>query len=337
MSMIYEISHRTTYTYDEAVSISHHLARLAPKELPSQRCLSHEVTIEPAPTERSSHTDYFGNASLFFAIRGAHKSLTVSAHSRVEVQQNPPPNAACTPAWDLLRDACRADLLNDDALAGEFSYPSPMIQPAAMFAQYAASCFTPGRPVLEAALLLNTKIFTDFKFDSTATDVATPLEEAFKKKRGVCQDFAHVFIACIRALGLPARYVSGYLETLPPPGKAKLIGADASHAWASVWCGAGHGWVDFDPTNNCIPGARHITFAHGRDFFDVSPLRGIVIGQGSHTLTVAVDVNPQLTVPAQLQGQVQEQVISYTMTQPVEQTQSQSQTQNTVITNPAGN
>ena len=296
--MRYEISHRTFYTYDEPVSIGHHLARLAPRNLPHQSCESHSVVIDPAPSSRAGHTDYFGNATLFFALYGTHRVLSVRAQSFVNVSAPVSAMPAKTPSWESLRDGSRANELTLDAAAGEFNFASPYVKPSAIFAAYAAASFTPQRPILEAALDLNHRVFADFKFDSTATDVATPVEEAFEKRRGVCQDFAHILIACLRSIGLPARYVSGYLETQPPPGKAKLVGADASHAWVSVWCGGRHGWVDLDPTNNCIPGERHITVAHGRDFFDVSPLRGVVYGSGDHTLRVEVDVNPRpLTFP----------------------------------------
>jgi transglutaminase-like putative cysteine protease len=289
-TMRYEIQHRTTYTYEEPVSIGHHLARLAPRTLRGQRCESHALEIEPAPASMAEHTDYFGNVSLFFALRGSHSVLSVFARSVVEIDVPIPPAAADTPAWEVLRDAVRADVLTPDAEAGEFAFGSPLITPGAVFADYARASFPARRPVLEAALHLNHRIFSDFKFDRKATDVATPVGEAFEKRRGVCQDFAHIFIACFRSMGLPARYTSGYLETLPPPGKPKLVGADASHAWASVWCGSSAGWVDVDPTNDCVPSGRHITVAHGRDFNDVSPLRGVVYGSGEQELNVAVDV-----------------------------------------------
>ena len=290
--MIYEITHRTAYTYEDPVTISHHLARLSPSERKGQRLHSHEVTIEPTPATSNSHIDYFGNQALFFAMRGAHRSLVVTAKSRIEVLQKLTPDALATPAWETLRDSCRADTLTPDAEAGEFSFPSHFIKCNPQFAEYALQTFTPGRPIMAAAMGLNSRIHREFAFDPKATDVATPIEEAFLKRRGVCQDFAHIFIACVRSIGLPARYMSGYLETLPPPGKTKMVGADASHAWASVWCGESFGWIEFDPTNDCIPGQRHIAVAHGRDFADVSPLRGVVYGPGSHKLKVAVDVNP---------------------------------------------
>lgn len=290
--MRYEIKHRTTYSYDDPVSIAHHLARLAPRDLPHQRCEWHGLDIEPAPTTMAGHVDYFGNNTLFFAHHGTHKTLAINAHSIVHVSPPTIPDPAATPPWETVRELTRANELTADVEAGEFNFASPHIKPDASFAAFAVESFKPRRPILAAAKDLNTRIFKTFKFDPSATDVATPVEKAFEEKRGVCQDFAHVLIACLRSIGLPARYVSGYLETLPPPGKPKLVGADASHAWASIWCGSAHGWVDLDPTNDCIPGERHITVAHGRDFFDVSPLRGVVYGGGGHTLAVAVDVIP---------------------------------------------
>lgn len=246
----------------------------------------------------AAHTDYFGNAALFFAVRGSHRTLSVTSQSFVVLEPQPRPDPASTPPWEAVRDAVRADVLTPDAAAGEFSFASPLITPTARFAEYARVSFPAQRPILEAALHLNHRIFTDFKFDRKATDVATPVNEAFEKRSGVCQDFAHICIACLRALGLPARYVSGYLETLPPPGKPKMVGADASHAWVGVWCGPEAGWADLDPTNDCMPSAQHVTVAYGRDFGDVSPLRGVVYGSGEQELTVAVDVTPMKHQPA---------------------------------------
>ncbi len=189
-----------------------------------------------------------------------------------------------------MREACCSDRFDAASAAQEFVFASPLIQPSAEFAAYALSSFTTARPVLEAACDLNHRIFTDFTFDPAATDVATQVEKAFRQRRGVCQDFAQIMIACLRSIGLPARYVSGYLETLPPPGQQKLIGADASHAWVSVWCGEEAGWVDVDPTNDLLPSSRHVTVAWGRDFPDVSPLRGVMQGAGKQKLRVFVDV-----------------------------------------------
>jgi transglutaminase-like putative cysteine protease len=289
----YEIHHKSTYTYDESVSIGHHLARLAPREMLHQHCEWHGVDVEPEPMSLAGHRDYYGNQCLFFALHGAHKTLTVTAHSFVVVNAPVLAPAAETPPWEALREAVRGDLLTPDVAAGEYTFASSMVKPAQQFADYALQSFTPGLPVLEGAIHLNERIFRDFKFDPAATDVATPVNEAFEKRRGVCQDFAHILIACIRSLGIPARYVSGYLETLPPPGKPKLVGADASHAWVSVWCGPVHQWQDLDPTNRCRPQDRHITVAFGRDFADVSPLRGVVYGSGEQSLKVSVDVTPR--------------------------------------------
>ncbi len=291
--MRYEILHHSEYTYQNPVSIGHHLARLAPLQLPNQQCEWHGLDIVPEPANMMGHTDYFGNKTLFFAFHGSHKSLKVTAHSFVEVHAPVVPLAGSTMSWESIRDAAHADALNPDTEAGEFMYSSNLVKTDKMFTDFAAVCFPPGRPILEAALDLNQRIYREFKFDPTATDVATPVEEAFKKRAGVCQDFAHILIACLRSLGLPARYVSGYLETMPPPGKLKLIGADASHAWISLWCGAQHQWIDLDPTNNCIPAERHITVAYGRDFSDVSPLRGVVYGSGQQKMKVSVDVIPK--------------------------------------------
>jgi transglutaminase-like putative cysteine protease len=290
--MRYEIIHRTIYKYQEPISVGHHLARLAPKNDGRQTLLWHGLDIDPAPSTMAGHTDYFGNRVLFFALHGSHKELVVTAHSRVIVNDPVIPDPLMTPPWETLRDGVRADELTPDAEAGEFSFPSPFIKPDPVFAKYALTSFIPGRAVLAAAIELNSRMFRDFKFDPKATDVATPILEAFKLRRGVCQDFAQIYIACLRSIGLPVRYVSGYLETLPPPGKPKMVGADASHAWVSVWCGAQNGWVDLDPTNNCLPSSRHISVAIGRDFGDVSPLRGVVYGSGDQELKVQVDVRP---------------------------------------------
>jgi transglutaminase-like putative cysteine protease len=294
--MIYEVKHRTTYKYEETVSIAHHLARLTPCQSARQSCEWHKVVVDPKPVTESEHMDYFGNKVLFFAISEAHRHLTVTSSSRVQVDPLPAIDGGTAPPWESVRNASRSNQLSTDTEAGEFSYNSPLISTSPLFADYALQSFTVQRSILEAATDLNARLHREFAFDPTATDVATPVDKAFQQRRGVCQDFAHVFIACVRSLLLPARYVSGYLETVPPPGKPRLAGADASHAWASVWCGAEIGWVDFDPTNNCQPSERHITVAQGRDFFDVSPLRGVVYGTGEHTLDVAVDVIP-VTAP----------------------------------------
>ncbi|HSI11477.1 MAG TPA: transglutaminase family protein [Chthoniobacter sp.] len=287
--MLYDVTHRTTYGYGSDVSVSHHLAHLHPRELRSQQVTNFRLSVDPAPVVSSERVDYYGNSTSFFSIGSPHDRLAVTARSRVRVTAPMLPESSRTPAWQQIRDRCANDRLTPDSEMGEFRFDSPNIVRRPILAEYAAASFTPDRPLLEAVVDFNARIFRDFKFDPRATTVATPVDEVFKKRRGVCQDFAHLAIACLRSLGLPARYVSGYLETLPPPGKARLIGADASHAWFSVWC-SGHGWIDADPTNNVLPGDRHITVAWGRDFGDVSPLRGLVVGGSGHSLGVSVDV-----------------------------------------------
>lgn len=290
--MRYNLIHRTHYVYEGAVTVSHHLARLAPRSLPGQRCPWHVLEIIPEPVGRSLHNDVYGNVTTYFECEGKHGELIVTARSLVEVMPTAQPIAASTPPWETIRASVGADRLSPSTEAGAFRFPSPMVPLGEAFADYARPDFTPGKPILEAATALMGRIFREFDFNPEATDVATPVSDVLQKKAGVCQDFAHLMLACIRSLGLPARYVSGYLETIPPPGGKRMIGADASHAWVSVFCGEEAGWVDADPTNNILPGERHITVAWGRDFSDVSPLRGVTLGAGGQSLKVAVDVEP---------------------------------------------
>ncbi|MDB6024782.1 MAG: transglutaminase [Verrucomicrobiales bacterium] len=287
--MIYRVTHTTTYDYTDSVSLSHHLLRLMPRDLPHQRCLTHAVDIDPKPAIAERHFDYFGNAVTFLTIEGAHRKLIVKSESSVAVTPRVIPPPAETLAWESVRESSRGQQIGHSLDASEFVFDSPLVRTKDDFAAYAAPSFPKNRPILEAALNLTKRIHADFKFDPKATTLATPLEEVFKNRRGVCQDFAQFQIACFRSLGLPARYVSGYLETDPPPGKPRFVGADASHAWVSFYC-HGIGWIDVDPTNNVLPTARHITVAYGRDYDDVSPIRGVILGAGQHTLKVAVDV-----------------------------------------------
>jgi transglutaminase-like putative cysteine protease len=290
--MKYELIHRTRYVYDGFVTVSHHTARLAPRSLPNQRCPWHEISIVPVPVGRGVHADAFGNVTTYFEMEGSHDELVVTAKSLVEVFPTVHPVPSSTPPWDSIRTACEVGKLTPFTEAGAFRFASPMVPIGKEFADYARGDFPAGRTILEGVISLMGRIYKEFKFDPSATDVATPVSEVLKNKAGVCQDFAHLMLACLRSLGLPARYVSGYLETKPPPGKARLTGADASHAWVSVFCGEGAGWVDADPTNDVLPNERHITLAWGRDFSDVSPLRGVTLGAGGQKLLVAVDVIP---------------------------------------------
>jgi transglutaminase-like putative cysteine protease len=274
------------------VTVSHHLARLAPRTLPGQRCPWHELEIHPIPVGRGVHVDSFGNTVNYFEVEGRHEVLEVTARSLVEVLPGANRSAGATPSWESVRDACQGEKLTPGSDAGIFRFASPMIPAGAEFASYARPDFPPGRPILEGVQALTERIFRECRFDPRATDVTTPVAEVLKKRAGVCQDFAHLMLACLRSLGLPARYVSGYLETAPLPGIPRLLGADASHAWVSVYCGDDAGWLDADPTNNVLPGERHITVAWGRDFSDVSPLRGVTLGAGGQWLEVGVDVIP---------------------------------------------
>jgi transglutaminase-like putative cysteine protease len=287
--MIYNISHRTTYEYSDTVSLSQHFLRLRPRQLPLQDCSAHETRILPAPSSTDNRTDYFGNRVTFITVEVPHQKLEIISESRVSILQSSPPNASETPSWNSVRDLARGAQIGSSLEASEFIFDSPLIKVSEPLAEYAASSFPKGRPILEAVRDLTQRIHGDFKFDPKATAVSTPLEKVFQNRRGVCQDFAHVEIGCLRSLGLPARYVSGYLETDPPPGQERLAGTDASHAWISFYCHS-LGWIDIDPTNNIIPGVRHITVAHGRDYNDVSPVRGVILGAGEHKLRVAVDV-----------------------------------------------
>lgn len=280
----YEVVHITEYDYSDSVSVSHHVAHLCPRALPHQQRLQHDLEIVPAPAVMTTHTDYFGNAFTFFAMQGAHKRLTVRARSRVALSAVELPSPSATPAWESVADRSTLPL---DAL--EFLFDAALVPVGAELITYARASFPPGRPLLEAVLDLTRRIHKEFTFDREATTVATPLADVFKSRRGVCQDFARLEIACLRSLGLPARYVSGYLETLPPAGRARLVGADASHAWLAVYC-PGPGWIHVDPTNNLLPSRTHVTLAWGRDYTDVSPIHGVILGGGTHTLRVSVDV-----------------------------------------------
>ncbi len=289
--MLYQIIHRTTYEYSVDVPVSHHVARLSPRKLPFQDCLEHRIDFEPHAAITTHHDDYFGNRTTFFSVTRPHKTLTVTARSKVRINRPGSGEAESIP-WELVKSGfVSEDKVPLPVEVSEFAFSSRFVACHNELADYARPSFTEGRPILEAALDFTRRIFTDFKFDPKATTVATPLEQVMKNRRGVCQDFAHVQIGCLRSLGIPARYVSGYLETVPPPGKAKLVGSDASHAWVQVFIPP-IGWMDFDPTNNVIPGERHITVAWGRDFDDVSPIRGVIVGGGKHQLSVAVDVTP---------------------------------------------
>ena len=289
--MIYRIVHRTTYNYRYPVSVGTHVACLKPRALPHHQLSRSELRIQPRPATRTERVDFFGNILCFFTIRVPHKELVVEARSEVIMEGN----ATSWPQLPIPWEEAAQSIPKDHSPAGleayQFGFESPRIRLRPEFASYALQSFTPRRPMPEALRDRTARIHKDFRFDSKVTNVRTPTEEVFKKRRGVCQDFAHLQIACLRSLNLAARYVSGYLRTYPPPGQPRLVGADASHAWVSAYC-PGIGWLDVDPTNNIVPWNGHVTLAWGRDYGDVSPLRGLILGGGTHTLKVAVDMKP---------------------------------------------
>ena len=290
--MIYEVSHRTTYSYSHGVSISHHLLHLSPRLTPSQIPQRHTLLVQPTPTVMKNAADYFGNPTTYITIEEAHSELSILARSTVEVFAPPDVEPWTTPAWEqvaqMLAGSTDADILD----AYQFAFDSPYSSAASdAVRDYASASFTAGRPVLDAAIDLMHRIYTDFKYEGGVTDISTPVETVLREKRGVCQDFAHLQISCLRSMGVPARYVSGYILTHPPEGEEKLVGADASHAWLSVWV-PGTGWIDLDPTNDQVPSIEHVTVAWGRDYADVSPINGLVVGGGEHEIEVAVDVSP---------------------------------------------
>lgn len=289
--MIYRLTHATTYLYSGAVSLSHHILRLRPRDLPRQHCINNELLIEPRPDVIAAHHDYFGNAMTFITMEGSHKRLVISSRSDVEVKAPALPSPDKTPPWETAHDAGPNGDAETFLQTREFVHSSPMIKKHDDFRDYAAHSFSAGRPILDGVMDLMARMHADFKFDPEATTIATPLLDVFQTRRGVCQDFAQLQIGFLRSIGIAARYVSGYLETEPPPGKPRLEGADASHAWVSFHC-PGNGWIDIDPTNNLLVADRHITLGWGRDYGDVSPIRGIIIGSGEHSMEVAVDVIP---------------------------------------------
>lgn len=286
-----QVVHRTAYSYGDPVSTSQHQAHLAPRSLPHQRPVSHEVVIRPTPSTFRERSDGFGNRTLYFSLREPHRTLEIVAHSVVDLNAPDPVSLEGSAVWEQVRDRLRTDRRRDVLDAYALSFDSPHVRATPALSDYAAPSFAAGRPMLEAVRDLVRRIHADFVYDPQATDLSTPLPEVMRRRRGVCQDFAHVALGCLRAVGLAGRYVSGYLLTRPPPGRPRLQGADASHAWIAAFV-PDLGWVDFDPTNDLVPGDEHVTVAWGRDFADVTPVRGVIQGGGKHGLEVAVDVTP---------------------------------------------
>jgi transglutaminase-like putative cysteine protease len=299
MTRRYRIRHETRYRYGADVVHSHHLLHLVPRPAAYQQCLEHEIDIEPAPQSRSDGLDAFGNPMLRIELAQPHRELAVISRMQIEVHARPAVSAATTVPWDRLRDsfAYRGAWPSRDQLdAARFRHESPHVRLKQAFTDYSAECFPPGAPILECADTLTRLLHTDITYAPGETHILTSSTEVLETRRGVCQDFAHLMIACLRSRGLPARYVSGYLRTNQPAATAevaepRLVGDGASHAWVAVWSPP-YGWIEFDPTNGCFAGTDHVAVAWGRDFGDVSPLRGVILGGGQHQLSVTVAVEP---------------------------------------------
>jgi transglutaminase-like putative cysteine protease len=287
MTRRYRIEHSTVYRYSDGVSTSFGRGYLRPRDLPGQRCLQHNLTVEPTPSDLSHSIDVYGNTNSYFHVTNSHTELRVVGRSDVEV--SPPDLDPATMAlpWERARPSAHSD-----PRAVEFTLASPLVRMPPMIRQYADVSFPPGRPIIDAINDLTHRIFTEFKYESGATSVSSTVVDVLESRAGVCQDFAHVAIGCLRSLGLACRYVSGYLATYPPPGKDRVIGADASHAWAAVRL-ADSTWLSFDPTNDTLADERYTTVAWGRDYDDVPPLRGVIYTDAeTHKMDVAVDVAP---------------------------------------------
>lgn len=296
-----EVLHQTRYDYEPTVDSAQHVACLHPLSQGAQQLLAYDLQIEPAPGTLHTRHDVYGNLRHHFSLHQPHRSLLVSARSVVQTAPAPAALPASAP-WEQVRAHYRYRAGGAWDEAAEFVFASPCVAPEDAFAEFAAPSFTPGRPLAEAAWDLMRRLYRHMRYAPASTQVHTPAIEALQQGSGVCQDFAHILLACLRSLGLPARYVSGYLLTQPPPGQSRLIGSDASHAWVQVHClsqasadlaAAAPGfWLDLDPTNDCLAGEAHVTLARGRDFLDVSPLRGVLLGGARHALSVAVTVRP---------------------------------------------
>lgn len=288
--MRYRIKHTTAYRYSEPASLSQNELCLQPKEGPLQRLENWHLTISPEPIYRRQHEDYFGNTIQVFMIQHPHDELAVTASSTVITLPPIIPGSETTPTWESVAYRLRETASEEDLAANQYRFLSPLTMLTPEIEAFARRSFPPARPILSGALDLMHRIFSEFSYDKDATTIDTPVDKVLASRKGVCQDFSHLMISCLRTLGLSARYVSGYLETQPPPGKPILAGADASHAWLALYI-PDSGWVDLDPTNNLIPCEQHITLAWGRDYGDVTPVKGVVMGGGNHTMSVMVDVS----------------------------------------------
>jgi transglutaminase-like putative cysteine protease len=287
----YRVRHTTTYAYARPVDLAAHMLHLWPRALPQQVVSSADLDTTPAAARCNEGTDHFGNRVTWLFLDLPHAAFEVRLSASVDVGCPTPPEAAATPAWESIAALVRAGGAEAWQVA-EFAFASPMASADAAAGAYAAVSFPAGQPVLAGLLDLTARIRRDFTFRSGVTTIATPVAQVLKQRAGVCQDFSHVMIAGLRALGLPARYVSGYIRTRPPPGRAARRGADQSHAWVGAWLGPAHGWIDLDPTNNLVVQDEHVVLGWGRDYGDVSPVRGVLLGGGTHKMSVSVDLEP---------------------------------------------
>jgi len=288
--MILRIRHETTYAYADSVELAAHLMHLRPRNLPWQRVHSSALHTDPRPSRLTDGIDHFGNTVSWLFLGRAHGRLQVSTEAEVEVVRRAVPKPNDTPAWERVADLAQRPVAATDA--AEFTFGSAMAPANDEVGTWSALSFPPGRPVLVGLLDLMARIRRDFRFQPGVTTISTPISRVLQLRAGVCQDFAHLMTGGLRTLGLPARYVSGYVRTWPPSGQAKMRGADVSHAWVGCWLGPDHGWIDLDPTNNLVVADEHVVLSWGRDYSDVSPLHGLLLGGGAHTLSVSVDMEP---------------------------------------------
>ena len=289
----YRISHTTHYRYSSAVSVCHNVIMLSPQPTNLLECRDHRLNIRPVPGIVHERNDMFGNRIARFSLEESHTQLTITAVSQVTVRSRDLAGTDQTPTCGAVAAGITEQTDPNWLQVVPFLHDSPRIQRSSEFAEYAQPCLAENRSIFEAATDLTKKIYDEFTYDKNATLVDTPTKKAFAGRHGVCQDFAHIAVACLRSHGLPARYVSGYLRTIPPEGKERLVGADQSHAWVSVYCGQNLGWIDFDPTNDCVCDTDHVPIAVGRDYSDVVPIKGVFLGGGDPALTVTVDVLPE--------------------------------------------
>ena len=291
--MIYDVRHLTLYEYGSTVTFTHCALRLLPTDGPGQKVLSAKLLVDPTPAQTIERTCFFGNRLTFLTIETEHRKLTVEVQTSIDIDRGREVRENQTPPFERVREDAYASTSLSRGSPAHFLYSSRLVPRFEPATDYARDCFKKGSPVLEGAKALMRRIKSDFKYDTKATVVSTPLSEAFERRHGVCQDFAHIMIAGLRGIGLPAAYISGYIRTIPPPGKKRLEGADAMHAWVEVWCGEPHGWIGLDPTNAMMIGDDHIVLARGRDYADISPVAGIILGSREQDVDVQVDVVPR--------------------------------------------